>query len=507
MEDITFTKPSCSHFVKHCLLRGGRIVNTGWHDWAMRTDLKKEDSMFPAYCNPSIFYDEVDDQFLCAQRNVSYILNGSKGKLWGAYGPLHYIIPQERYNWLETRNYIGNSRDAMDEFCWFDIQMKEHPAQWYFRGLEDVRLVRWEGKLYAIGVRRDDNPTGRGRMEMCELDEYYHEVRSVKLKAPDGDKAYCVKNWMPVIDKPYHFIDQALNPLRIVKVNPDTGDIEYEITQPTENYLKGFDMGRGSSQCIPWENGHHLTIIHTCQMYYLGNGRKFARYLHAFVDYNPDWTVAHVSPLFSFDDFVVEFCCGMAMKDDQVYISFALQDNISYILETNINTIQEFIEEPSNWDMIEGMKKTNTIWDTTSPQSQLYSYAMDLYQKRDCCGAFTWLTKAVDLYPMAYDEYFMAARCIADLGHRDFTEIGYWMDVIEYDTRRPEGYAAAAMYYQCRGHNMEAKYWIDRAIEKMIAYKPSVWYKEDDIICARNQIYKQTSHYDEVSGDKAKKAF
>lgn len=496
MEQIKLTEPKFSHFVAYCLNRGGRVQNTGFKGWEPK---------WPAYCNPSIFYDERQDEFLMIQRNVSYVLNGSKGNLWEGYGPLRYSIPQDRGRYLETRNFIGMARDPMEEFIYCPIKMKDRKPIWEFVGLEDARCVVWNDKTYAIGVRRDDNPTGVGRMELCELNDQYEEVSSVKLKAPGGNNQYCIKNWMPVTDQPYWFVHQAANPTILVKSDPETGEVVEELQKPSEKkYFEGFDMPRGSSHCIPWGNeGHHICIVHTCQMYYLGNRRKFARYLHAFIEYDKEWNIIKVSPLFSFDDLFVEFCTGMTTKGDEVYISFALQDNCSYILQTDIHTINHFMDE---W--FYDIPVTYTIWDETPNQNHLFGYALDLFKHKDMAGAYTWFSKAVDLYPYTYDERFMTARAIAELGHRDNTEIGLWMDCIEHDPTRPEAYCAAAMYYFCRGGYMEAWYWITKAMEKMVSKRPSIWYSVDDIrLCYRN-ILSQTKHYDEVDASlKAVKAF
>ena len=41
---------------------------------------------------------------------------------------------------------------------------------WKFIGLEDGRIVNWDDKYYAIGVRRDTTTNGQGRMEFSEFE-------------------------------------------------------------------------------------------------------------------------------------------------------------------------------------------------------------------------------------------------------------------------------------------------------------------------------------------------
>jgi hypothetical protein len=392
----------------------------------------------------------------------------------------------------------------MEGFQFSPIEMKERVHQWEFHGVEDMRCVRWNNKLYGIGVRRDDNPTGVGRMAMVELDDNYHEVSEVKLKGPNGDNQYCIKNWMPVTDMPYWFVDTAANPTRLVEISPETGEITSIIERPTSKEFEGFDMPRGSSQCIPWGNeGHHLCLVHTCQMWYTGNKRKFARYLHAFIEYDKDWNIHKISPLFSFDDLFVEFCTGMTMKGNEVYISFALQDNCSYVLQTNVDTINSFIDEYTF-----SVPKTNTIWDELPPQNWLLSYALSLYEGGDMAGAYTWFTKSIDLYKDNYNERFMAARCIANLGHRDCTERALWIDVIEENRERPEGYTALAMYHHCRGNAREAQYFIDIAVQKLATTKPTIGYTTEDISKYYKLIATTGRRYDVVDDNlKAIKAF
>lgn len=489
MEKINLREPDVNNFVNYALSVGGEVSNTGFKGFS---------SHFPAYCNPSIFWD--GDRFLMNQRTVSYFIHGTSKDNYDSWGPLHYVIQTERFNWLETVNYMGVSDNPMEGFNFKQIEMKERKHQWEFHGLEDVRVVRWNGILYGIGVRRDDNPTGRGRMELCRLDDNFNEIDSVKLKAPD-ENTYCVKNWMPVTDMPFHFIDTA-NPLRIVKADPETGDVEVVVQKDKQPILEGFDMPRGSSQCIPFKDGH-LTIIHTCQMYYTGNNRKYARYLHAFIYYNKNWEIEKVSPLFSFDDLFIEFCCGMTAKDNDIYISFALQDNISYVMKMPTEALWEFV-----CGHISSEVEDDSLWGGKPSQKAVFDYAMGLYKVKDYAGAYTWFQKSVDLFD-DYNARYMLARTVADMEHRDSSEIGAWILCLESDPKRPEGYMGAAGYYRWRNHYPEAAYFAKIAMQNYVTYnKPLFWYTDEQFHNLYKWVMKETSEYDMVDKSlKARKAF
>ena len=56
-----------------------------------------------------------------------------------------------------------------------------------FIGLEDARLVFWDNKYYAVGVRRDTTTTGHGRQEFSELQI---NDDSIKIMSPQDRYTY-----------------------------------------------------------------------------------------------------------------------------------------------------------------------------------------------------------------------------------------------------------------------------------------------------------------------------
>ena len=94
-------------------------------------------------------------------------------------------------------------------------------SKWTFAGLEDGRLVNWNDKVYITGVRRDTTDNGQGRMELSELKKissHPTEISRVRIEHPTDPNSYCEKNWMPILDMPYHFLRHA-DPVELVKVN------------------------------------------------------------------------------------------------------------------------------------------------------------------------------------------------------------------------------------------------------------------------------------------------
>lgn len=320
---------------------------------------------WPGLCNPSVFDDDGTIRFIL--RNVNYILHDSINpyRFWSSWGPIHYMIPEYDRGHLRTRNWICEYTRNNIKYNLIDTSLRDKEPIWEFAGLEDARLVRWDNKLLAIGVRRDDNTTGIGRMEISEITEDGKELSRTKIEVPW--KAYCEKNWVPITDMPWHFM-RTSNPVCIVKVNPkDLGKkmmaekvVEKEHINVSgvpgiyDAPWQGETFFRGSSQVIPYKDNTHIATVHTCELYFNEMNRKVAKYLHHFILWDKDWNIIKISPAFSFNDHHVEFTNGLAYKDGILYIPFAIQDNFSYMLETSDTNIDALLD--GNLDLPENME-------------------------------------------------------------------------------------------------------------------------------------------------------
>lgn len=323
------------NFVKLALKNGGSIKPLLIHP---------EDLSGPSLTNPSVLV--VNDKILVNIRNVNYTLYHSElNKFEHLWGPLSYIHPENDMH-LRTTNYVAELNDDLDVVHYAKIdtsQFDTYPPQWEFVGLEDVRLIQWEGKIYGIGVRRDLDTVGTGRMELSELDFTDTEVKEVsryRIPGPPPDKEYCMKNCTPIEGKPFHLLKWT-NPTALMKFDPNGG--ETEVFETTERNPKLKDM-RGGSQVIEY-NGGYLTLIHETDLYNSEQGRKNATYRHRFVSWDKDFKNQKVSPLFSFMNMKIEFSCGLAQHRDDFLITFGAQDNAAYILRVSKSFVEDFINE------------------------------------------------------------------------------------------------------------------------------------------------------------------
>jgi predicted GH43/DUF377 family glycosyl hydrolase len=326
------------NFVKLALQSGGKIK-------PLLIDSK--DLSGPSLTNPSVIV--VDGKILVNIRNVNYTLYHSElNKFEHMWGPLSYIHPENDMK-LRTVNYIAELNEDLDITYYSKIDTSKfdtYEPRWEFVGLEDVRLIEWNNKLYGIGVRRDLDNIGTGRMELSELEFNQSEVREVsryRIPGPPPDKEYCMKNCTPIEGMPNHLLKWT-NPTAIMKFNTDGSDTT--VFETNEYTPMKADM-RGGSQVIKWKDGY-LTLIHETDLHKSEQGNKNATYRHRFVYWDKDFKNQRFSKLFSFLDMKIEFSCGMCKYNDDFLITFGAQDNAAYILKVSESVVESFINEGIN---------------------------------------------------------------------------------------------------------------------------------------------------------------
>lgn len=318
------------NFVKWCIQNNGDIIPL---------NLPSFDTRGTSVCNPSILVN--DEQLVVNLRHVNYILYHSEFPIkWGPqYSSLCYLHPENDCN-LKTTNYLAylNSQSLkIESYNKIDTSRCDIEPKWNFVGLEDIRLVKWENKLYGCGVRRDVKADGEGRIELSELDKNQEIVR-YRIEPPFP--SYCEKNWMPILDMPFCFVKWS-NPTEIVKVNLEkkNSSVIYYVEQNLPHIKNDL---RGSSQVINWEN-FYLGLVHETDFWYTPNKSKNARYYHRFVVWDKKWNIIKVSQKFNFIEGWVEFCCGMCVWKDYLIISFAFCDNASYLLKIPLIKFNQFL--------------------------------------------------------------------------------------------------------------------------------------------------------------------
>lgn len=327
------------NLAKFALDRGGSI-----HPLIIPSELTNGTGLM----NPSVFID--GDKVRLILRHVNYTFYHSEKKLFQHYwGPLTYVHP-ENDPYLRTINYYCELDPSTYEIVRFNkidtSKFDTYEPMWDFVGLEDARLFKWGGKLYTSGVRRDLDTIGTARMELCEIevgDSDVTEVSRFRIPAPQNAQTYCEKNWMPVLDKPFHYVKWT-NPTELVKIDPFNKNCD-TVSVYQNSYFQNLPRDlRGGSQVIK-VGKHYLACTHEVMFFNSEVGRKDGIYLHRLVIFDEDFCITKISQEFSFMGGHVEFCCGLARHNGSLLFSFGFQDNASYLLSVPEKQIEDFINK------------------------------------------------------------------------------------------------------------------------------------------------------------------
>lgn len=304
--------------------------------------------------NPSICVD-ADGDILVNLRKVNYTLYHSENdqKFPCPFGPLSYLHPEKDQH-LRTTNFVLRLDKDLNVVNETEVEMLNlHEPIWTFVGLEDARLVQWPDyenpeqlNYYLIGVRRDTTTNGQGRMEytQVEIDKNNWTVKEVhrqRIPAPAPNDSYCEKNWMPILDKPYHFVKWAM-PTEIVKARPDISSCNTAILKETPKAPRD---QRGGSPIIKWGK-YYFTITHEVWLWYNYLKQKDSIYRHRVLVWDEDFNFIGLSgENISFLESPIEFCIGAAVHDGDLLLGFGVQDNCAFILRTPADVVDELIQE------------------------------------------------------------------------------------------------------------------------------------------------------------------
>lgn len=453
------------NFAKYCLSNNASLK---------RMDIGSDDSAHLGVCNPSIFIDNGIPKLIL--RNVNYVLwhCNDDYRFNSPYGPLCYATKNDDFN-LRTRNFIcepdGQFRlkNTLINMA-FDTEPK-----WEFIGLEDARLVRWDGKLYITGVRRDTEENGQGRMELSEIDEYGNEVSRVRIKAPADDSSYCEKNWMPILDMPYHYVKWC-NPLEIVQINPTSGDCETvlykEYHGDIENiHFDGMDI-RGSSQVINYGE-YRIAIVHRCRLWMNEKNQKSgAHYYEQFIVWDADWNIVRISEPFNFGGFGIEFTNGLAVHEGRMLIPFALQDNFSFLLDVDAGVVMDFIfGKYRHTGSIDDNSVLGRFFKDTKNSYSCIDLAQDYYYEGHYAAAAVLSIRACEYntfntFDDLYEAVFICGKAFASIPGMDEFEKSLWLRMVDLFPTRSEGYLMLSKYYMYRGMSQESYTFAKLAYEK-----------------------------------------
>jgi hypothetical protein len=204
-------------------------------------------------------------------------------------------------------------------------------------GFEDARLF-WISGWKFIATARDRNERGICQQVMCYLEG--DRAKNLEVLSPAHD--HHQKNWMPIPhlhreERDLFFVDSCYPTI----VRDDSGDYGWVARAPY--VARHF---RGGSQIIDlgWANGG-LAIIHESVDF---SGIPHRAYQHRFVLFGspPSGPLEKVSLPFCFERRGVEFAAGMAIRGDDLLISYGVHDAKAMILTMPLADALAMLRDP-----------------------------------------------------------------------------------------------------------------------------------------------------------------
>ncbi|HEY1778192.1 MAG TPA: glycosyltransferase [Solirubrobacteraceae bacterium] len=250
--------------------------------------------------NPSIASD--GDGFRMIVRTANYEIGGDIFDEDGVLRTINYLIE------LDSDLAVRTMAPLVDR----TEQPKRYPTR--VEGYEDCRLFQCDNTWYATATVCDLNPDERREVALLRL-EGAEIVEVTALAGPHGERHE--KNWMPLSLAGVPHVLYSCAPTALLRCDPHSGGTEMIARHdaPAEAHHL-----RGGSQGVPYDGGH-LFVVHE-----VDRSGPAARYLHRLLALGPDHSIMAMSRPFSFIADRVEFCAGMALRDETLVLSFGVSD-------------------------------------------------------------------------------------------------------------------------------------------------------------------------------------
>jgi tetratricopeptide (TPR) repeat protein len=289
-------------------------------------------------------------------------------------------------------------------------------------------------------------------MELSVIDSGSKEKERYRIEPPR--KSYCEKNWMPILDMPFHYVKWT-SPTEVVKVNPKKGTsesiyiVEQDITFPRDI--------RGGSQVIT-VGKYRIALTHEVELWKNEQGKKDAQYYHRFIVWDMEWNIVGYSEDFKFMTANIEFSCGLAYDGNDFVIPFGFQDSTAFILRlprhvfesmTNIVLVSEQGYKSKG---VTPHKLEQLIIDPFNAGNN-FELAEFYFNQGHTASALSLYLRAAEygkFEPAIYESLLMVAKCLAIQGRRGTTEKGLWLNALSFAPERPEAYLFLSEWAEAR---------------------------------------------------------
>lgn len=305
--------------------------------------------------NYKFYSKKIDYNIKCEQLNIKrYDLTGIKDNfnsgniaLIEHNNKLKFFVRYSNYyfndNWdyvyrgkEKTKNYLITYKDEKYEEIETDNRINENDRKIkdydILQGLQDIRVLKFNNKIYYTGniiFNYQDicgNYLRGSKLEYGVVDMENYKLDGTLINSPYDN--ICEKNWTLFNNKKKIFCIYKWHPLSIGLIKKNKFLIKLKTKTP-----KFFKHVCGSTHGIFMDN----KILFICHIVFHGKPRY---YYHIFIRIDStNFQYIDHSYIFTFENQPIEYCCGMILKDELLYITYSVKDNITKLLTINPNDI------------------------------------------------------------------------------------------------------------------------------------------------------------------------
>jgi len=204
----------------------------------------------------------------------------------------------------------------------FDSNFKD---KYKHNGLEDIKLFNDNGVLYYIGCIFHNK-------KACITSNLFNNKYDLNIiKTNFDNRDQWEKNWCHFKNGDKLNLIYKWYPLTVCEINENKLDILQQIEVPSF-----FEDLRGSTNGVTYNNS----------IWFIAHVNKKGNYFHIILVFDLDMNLKKHSEFFKFEDFRVEFCLGLIVKENKFIVSYSTNDNTSKIMI--IPNIEKLLKKITN---------------------------------------------------------------------------------------------------------------------------------------------------------------
>jgi hypothetical protein len=191
-------------------------------------------------------------------------------------------------------------------------------------GLEDIRLFESDNKLKCIATSREFSTNSTNSMIISDYNLETHTIENgTIIESPNPND--CEKNWIMIGNK----IIYKFYPLLIGEIKNNKLELIHTLQTP-----KCFKHLRGSSNTVEY-NDEYWMVVH---------GVKYTsprKYYHMIIVLDKGYNVKRYTVPFYFDTYSIEYCLGLLIENNYMYMTASRNDSNPIIVKTYIKNIKK----------------------------------------------------------------------------------------------------------------------------------------------------------------------